>query len=255
MSIIFVTAYKDIGRSSWKSFSRSTQEYLQLFINLALHIDYNLVVFVEDHIYDLLLRELKRSNVKIFNSKNINTFMDKYLETERSIISSSEYQKLIPSHRKLNPEHLFAEYNLVNHDKINYIYECKKLYPDYEYYSWIDFGCIRRLDNLPKDINFSNLSKKITYLSLLRPQGRIDPRKMLSIDDIYIAGSQFVVQTELVNKFQNLYDDKLKELHKIGVSDDDQNVVYQIYTENSDLFDLKEGKDWFSLFRLHLNTR
>lgn len=48
----------------------------------------------------------------------------------------------------------------MNHSKINYVKYTKDIFPNYEYYSWIDFGCIKNDEyilSLPKNINFNNL--------------------------------------------------------------------------------------------------
>ena len=203
-----------------------------------------------------IIKDYKLSkNIILVESKNLDTFLNKYRENEIYMITHPEYKSKIPPHRVYNPEHWCAEYNLINHSKINYVNHAKKIYSDYEYYSWIDFGCIRNIRDIPKQINFNLLDKKIHYLNLTEiPENKIDENEMLKTDIIYIAGSQFVVHRDLVEIFENLYSKKLEEWKRRLICDDDQNMVYQIYIENIELFHLHRGGVWYSLFSKHLNT-
>ena len=49
--IVFVTAYKQLNRN-WKVFSKAS--YLSHFHKLVTHIQYTLIVFVEDNLYNIL---------------------------------------------------------------------------------------------------------------------------------------------------------------------------------------------------------
>ena len=63
-SIIFVSAFKNIGRDNWHFLSRTVEEYCLLFYDLASIIQYKLVVYVEDDIYDKLKSEIKIEHSK-----------------------------------------------------------------------------------------------------------------------------------------------------------------------------------------------
>lgn len=255
-SIVFVTAFKDIGRDKWDIIPRTTQTYIETFLNLARNIDYKLVVYVENKMLEHLKTYNLSSNVILLSSSNVNTFYDMYIENERLMINSEEYKNKIPLDRKGAPEHWSAEYNLVNHSKINYIAHTKKLYPMYEYYSWLDFGCIRNtINDVPKHINFNKLHHKISYLALIMPPSeRISADNMLKSHDVYLAGSQFITHTSLVETHLELYA-KLLETWKTNViCDEDQGAILQLYFENRELFELFPSNEWFSLFRNHLNS-
>ena len=64
-------------------------------------------------------------NFKEMESKTystfINTFYNKFLEIDRNVMNSDIYKNKIPIYRKNNPEHLYSEYNLINHSKINFV--------------------------------------------------------------------------------------------------------------------------------------
>ena len=76
---------------------------------------------------------------------------------------------------------------------------------------------------------------------------------MLHSHTVYLAGSQFVVHKDLVEKFENLYEEQLLEWQAENICDDDQNLVLQIYNKNKDLFELFQSNEWFTLFSRHLN--
>jgi hypothetical protein len=255
-SIIFVSAFKNIGRDNWHFLSRTVDEYCLLFYDLASIIQYKLVVYVEDDIYDKLKQMNLRSNIILMRSNTVHTFYNEYIESERHMIQSNEYRQKIPYSRKDLPEHLYAEYTLVNHSKINYIVDAKSHFPNYEYYSWIDFGCIRnRPEDVPNNIDISKLCRKIIFLALKQPPTEtISADEMLSSDEIYIAGSQFIVHTELIHKYYTIYKELLDSWKDMCICDDDQNANLQLYFKYNDYFYLYNYPEFFSLFRIHLNS-
>jgi hypothetical protein len=255
MSILFVSAFKDIGRSRWPIYTRSNEEYIRYFMDLAMNIKYKLIVFIEPHIREILVSKQLPSNIILLDCNLVRTFYDKFIESETTIMNSQTYKNKIPSHRKTNPEHWNPEYNLVNHNKINYVAYCRREFPEYEFYSWLDFGCIRNaVINVPKNINYEKLHCKISYLVLVPiPSKILSANEMLHSHTVYLAGSQFVVHKDLVEKFEKLYEEQLLEWQAESICDDDQNLVLQIYNKNKDIFELFPSNEWFTLFSRHLN--
>jgi len=256
MSILFVSAFKDINRKSWSSIPRTNEVYVEQFMNLANNISYRMIVFVEPFMKEILSKKNLKSTIELVDSSLVTTFYDKFIENERKMIASDTYKKKIAVDRKSNPEHWCAEYNMVNHSKINYVAYSKQAYPGYEFYSWLDFGCIRNtIADVPMNINFSKLHKKISYLSLQQPPKiPISANNMIPSHEIYLAGSQFVVHTDLVEQFEKLYEAKLLQWQEETICDDDQNLILQLYFDNRDLFELFPSNKWFTLFSQHLNN-
>ena len=255
-SIIFTTAFRDIGRKNWVNYKRSNEEYIKNFLLLAQNIVYKLIVYLEDDMLEIISKFNLKSNVIFYKLSEVDTFYDEFLENEKKMLNSDEYKSKLADFRRTNPEHWSAEYNLINHSKINFVSHTKKLYPMYEYYAWIDFGCIRdKIDDIPKNINFKKLHKKISYLALKElPKDKVSADTMLKVDDIYLAGSQFITHNSLVEQQEYLYRDLLQSWKKEIICDDDQNAILQIYYNNKDLFELFYTPEWFSLFRNHLNS-
>lgn len=251
-NILFVTAYKDIKRVGWSAYGRSNAEYIGMFLNLARRIQYSLIVFCEPSIKDELILYNLPSNIILKNWNEVDTFYHRFLHTENEIINSQEYKAKVAPHRQVNPEHLYAEYNLVNHSKINFVRKAKEMYPNYKFYSWLDFGFCRNVADCPMNLLIKTIPEKITYLAL-RSGKRVSPVELLRSDDIYLSGSMFIVFTDYVETFEKAYEEKLKEYHRLGVSDDDQSVVTQMYWDRPDWFNVIVDNEWFSLFRKYYN--
>ena len=149
--IIFTTAYKDINRKKWNCYQRSNEEYIKGFYNLCSYINYKLIVYLEDDIKEIITKgKIFNENIFFISLKDVVTFYDKYLEKDKKIMETKEYQDKIPYYRKANPEHIYSEYNFINHSKVNFIRHTKDLFPDYKFYAWIDFGTMNlEIENIP----------------------------------------------------------------------------------------------------------
>lgn len=262
MSTLFITAYKDIGRRHWKAYERPQEKYITVFTKMAIEISkyYSLIVYCTEEVKNECITMLKNNytldsfpeNVIFIPLESVNTFYDKYIETERSIMKSPEYNSWIPSDRKDNPEHKFAEYNLINHSKINFVADAKKRFDTYDYYTWVDFG----LNDYPsKDLKVEEMCPKgkVVY-GLNSPLNHvIHPRHMLSSHVIYFMGSEFIVHRDAVELFEVEYEKTLQWLHSENISDDDQNVVLQVFYKNQTMFHLIYIGEWFSMFKRFIN--
>ena len=252
MSIIFTTSFKDINRSNWNIYERSNNMYYNHFYKLAENIPYKLIVYLEQNIMEEITKnKIFNDNIIFIDMNNVDTFYNKYTEKDKLIIESEDYKKKIPQHRKINPEHLYSEYNMINHSKICFVKHTKNIFPNYEYYAWIDFGTFNNdISNIPKNINFNLLKPVITYGLLENlPNISIDPNYMLTSDKIYFQGSTFIVYNTYVNLFHDLWERKIIEFQENNITDDDQNLVLQIYFDNPELFNTIYTKEWFKLYK------
>ena len=255
-NIIFTTAFKYINRNNWHHYQRSTQQYFNGFLNLATHIPYKLIVYVEDSIKEQLIQKRDfNSNIIFVDLNSVDTFYNKFLEKDKTIMESSIYQEKIPDDRKINPEHIYSDYNLINHSKINFVRNTKSLFPNYSFYAWIDFGGFNNdTENIPKSLNTDLLPKKIIYQCINHPPGhRIDEDEMLASHTIFFAGSTFIVYTDLVETFEELWGKKIAEWQERYVSDDDQNLILQLYFDSPHLFHKIIYWEWYSLYKLLQN--
>ena len=251
MSILFVSAFKDIGRGDWFLFNRTTDQYINWFLHVATKIEYPCIVFVEESVKIKLNQHKLSPHVIILDMNSVSTFYTRFLEKETHIIKSKQFLEKIPFYRQVYPETQSAEYNLVNHSKINYVRHAKQLYPHYDFYSWIDFGMFRDSTMIPKNLSIKEFPpSKIIFQSVKSPSQRISALDMLSSDDIYITGPSYVLPHSLVETYESLYEKKLLELHKQSIVDDDQSIVLQLFYDQPQLFHLYQDTTWFKLFKL-----
>jgi hypothetical protein len=73
---------------------------------------------------------------------------------------------------------------------------------------------------------------------------------MLTSFDIYLTGGAYIIHTSLVSAFEELYDNKIKEWQEMCISDDDQNLVLQLYFDRPELFHLIQNNNWFSFYNI-----
>lgn len=248
-NILFITAFKDINRGKYKHYTRTNDTYFDYFFNLANTIQYNLIIYVENYIKEILLSRYRfRENIIFMNLNTVDTFYRRYNEINKIIINSKFYQDKIPESRKNNPEHCHAEYNSITNSKSNFLKNTKKYYPNYEFYAWVDFGCVRNSSTIPYSINLLKLTKQITFHCFQKPLVKRHEYDMLSTWDIYFDGSQIIIHTSLIDLFDFLCNEKLKKWCELIVTDDDQNLVLQIYYDHPELFNLIINDKWYSLF-------
>ena len=242
--ILFVTAFKDIKRDQWKVNSRSVEEYLKHFMILT-KLPYTLIVYVEP---DIKKQIPVLPNIIVRDFDEVDTFYDRFLERDKQIMKSKAYQSMIPERRKNNPEHTYSNYNFINHSKINFVSHTKHLYPHYAFYSWVDFG-FSGFKNIPCPIRVSSLPKKVIYQTLHTPIS-ISEEEMLTKDPVYFAGSAFIVHHSLVESFEKKYERKIIEWQNRGITDDDQNLVLQLYLDDPSMFHTVYHKEWRMLYSM-----
>ena len=126
-----------------------------------------------------------------------------FFDSQKKIIESTIYKNKIPYNRINLPEHFCSQYNLINHSKFNFVSYTKKIFPNYIFYSWIDFGFVRnKLENVPKNIDLSLLKEdKIIYQLLQKISNNYSAEFMLSSIEIYFMGASNIIPNLLVEQF------------------------------------------------------
>lgn len=251
--IIFTTAFKEINRESWKSYQVSTGRYIDYFIDLGKNIKYKLIVYLEKEVKDRIFSKTSFNENIIFRElSEVNTFLNEFLEKDTEIMNSDIYKNKIPDYRNYLPEHLYSNYNLINHSKINFVNKTKELYPDYQYYAWIDFGRMNEsIDNIPKNLNVSLIpNNKITYHFVNDPpKHKVSEDEMLKSNSVYLLGSSFIAPNHMVEMFEQLWKTKLIQWQKQYVTDDDQNLVLQLYFDNPSMFYGIKNDKWYNMYK------
>jgi hypothetical protein len=253
MKIIFTTFFKEIGRGDWGHFNRSTDLYVGRFKKLAEKIQYDFVVYLEPEIIDQLSKELgDKPNIFLKDINKADSTYADFLAKDETIIASESYQSKIPNHRKENPEHRFPKYNSIMNSKISFLKNTYDMFKDYDFYAWIDFGILQGDDSsdfplIPDNLDLENLPFGVTYGAQIIPTTRNSFEDMLASDDIYFDGSSFVVYRGVLFRFYDAWKLKVDEMHTQLITDDDQNVVLQVYYDHPNIFNIIKC-DWFHLY-------
>jgi len=256
MKLCYVSAFLDIGRTSWQFFRRSTEDYIQKFrSNLLYHFDqmnpvfdpdYELILFMDDRYVDEIVP--KNSNVKIIPiNKDSLIFISplwKRLPREREIMESSEYRSSF-RHRLSFPENSVPEYTLINHAKIDFVVEAQK-YSDSPYFCWVDFGYID-IPSSPID-NTLLVDGKVNY-NLINPLDDRDRDVLYTMHTApeRIGGGFFWGNKAVLLEYQSLYHHIHERFQKDNLADDDQHLVLRCYYERPSLFHLHSIGGWFRM--------
>uniref|UniRef100_A0A6C0DPE7 Uncharacterized protein n=1 Tax=viral metagenome TaxID=1070528 RepID=A0A6C0DPE7_9ZZZZ len=252
--IIFVTAFSDIGRDKWSHSKRTNDQYFSWFYNLADNIEYKLLVFIDDDIRDELFSKYSfRDNIEFYNRSDANTFLDNetYLQREQMILDSDEFKNKIPQKRLGKaPETWNAKYNLSGHSKVNYIKRTKELYPDYTFYSWIDFGYVRNnINNVPRNLQIDKIPPKIVGDAFYIPDKKLHEHEVLQINNSIFKGGGIIVHKHFVESFHDNYEQKLIHWQNNYICDDDESAFLQLYFDDPHSFHIITDKSWFSIYK------
>lgn len=273
--ITIVTAFFDIGRHKWTDteFNRSINFYTESFLSY-LDYDYKMICYVDDRYIDNIIINYNNSKFqnKIFIPINQqwldnNIYAWQNINIEREILKSKEYKDIlqlrlplmypngIPEINRRNhlfPENEFAEYNVINHSKIDFIQHAisNKLI-NTTYTSWCDFGYFKSQHNCdkttyPKNIlDINKFTKNKMNFVLNNPIINEDYNMIytLIIARVVFTGTFFCGPTNLMYKLQELYHECNNELHNNNISDDDQHVYLRCYIKNPELFELHINND------------
>lgn len=248
MNVIYVTALKNINRDLWTHFKRPLQEYYNGLTDL-LNICPNCVAFLDDDAfkYASSLELPNKNQYKLFPYDEDNTFLGKYLETEQKIMSSDNYNSLI-QHRRHHPEHFCPEYNLVNHNKAIFLKKAAEMFPNYDYYVWIDVHYTRFNDNnnrMPTSIHHLPIDK-ISICSFLQNNEipHMNAKEVAITAHEIFQGSMFVVPKHKIEDFYNAYIYELESSYQQNVADDDQAIHQLLYTRLPSLYHIVHNSKW-----------
>jgi len=251
-SVLFVTAFKDLGREDWAGFKRPVSQYIEWFRNLSV-LPIRLICFCDKDIESLLQNTCDFYNTYPYEEQT--TFLQ-FIDKERDIMNSTDFKNIV-RHRN-DPETNKPGYNSVNHNKFWFIKKARSMLPNYTYYAWVDFGCYRERDAGSFQYDFSSLGNKIVYgvpkkidiVSLLSPINAC-----INMNNQCLFGSEFFCPSDLVEWYYNEYYNMVMYYYSQNLVDDDQEIVKQILKIHSDKFALIVTDGWFQLlktFKTHL---
>jgi len=254
--LVIVSAFLDINREKWSTaYKRTTRDYILSFSN---YFNYNtkMLVFIDDKYIEELKEIYNNSlhNNTIFIPIN-NDWMTKHihawqlLDNSNDIMQSDEYINLVKDRIACgNPENIYADYNAINHSKIDFICYAinNNLINRDDFICWSDFGYFNSiLHNNPSEypINHLDITKFNPNKLSFCLRNKLDNKDKDTIHTLVNAperftGSFFAGSATLMIKLQELYHISLKELYNNNISDDDQHIYLRCFLKEPNIFDL-----------------
>lgn len=245
MSLCLVTAFLDISRGEWKSFQRTTRQYINNFLHYK-KLGHELIVFIDDKHIDIL-RELcvNWENLTIipinreWMKENIHAY--RLLDKEKEIMDSPKFKESV-KHRIHHPECCKPEYNIIQHSKIDFVcFAIKQNLSKADHYAWTDFGHFQHSSLVPEsglDLNKFDLTK-INYTGP-SPLTKDDFNITYTLTQApeRIGGAFYLASKEKMFEYQELYHKVHQHFHDLGIVDDDQHIAIQCYFREPSKFKL-----------------
>jgi len=259
--ITLITAFFDIGRGKWSKFTRSTECYINSFIEYF-NYDYKMIVFIDDRYIDEVIEKISKMNSTNIANKTLipinyawldkNIYSWKQMESVKRVMSSDYYKNICNSRIKNGyPENIYAEYNLINISKIDFI--CYAINNslitgniDTNFICWTDFGYFssilnNNIDNFPStslDIKYFN-TKKINFClrNKLNENDKDYIHTLLNATETF-TGTFWGANSKNMKIFQTLVHNEVNEMIKNNIFDDDQHIYLRCFLKNPSSFDL-----------------
>jgi len=274
--ITLITAFYDIGRQNWKNndFKRTADFYITSFLTY-LNYPYKMVCYIDDRYISRVIETYEKSEFKnkVFIPINRewldnNIHAWSLIENDRRILNSDAYKDFLKRRlplmypagipetnvrEHLCPENIYAEYNIVNHSKIDFImHAIENNHVNTYFTGWTDFGYFSTYHSdsstLPKNIlDTSKFDREKITICLRRRILEEDKDIFFTLLYAYelFIGAFYAGPTHIMKRFQELYHDVVIDLYKKAVSDDDQHIYIQMYVKEPEIFNLCIfGGDW-----------
>jgi hypothetical protein len=262
-----ISAFIDIGRDNWTNgYARTTDKYIQNFINFYSNIELDLILFCEEYIKIEILKKIDDSFKTRINFQKINRNDLYYFNIVNDIDKVQKSSKMI-DYKKRDysnpPEYSNPEYVALMFAKTEFIkiaYERELILSDN--IAWIDFGIGHSnplyIESIKNKKLISPNSDKIILFNRQNIQLSKDPffySKMS--DNVLICGGFYVIPTNLIIHFFDEFKRIVKEFIDFEIIDDDQTILSILAASNEDRCnvissakykDNPASGDWFPVF-------
>lgn len=257
--ITIVTAYFDIGRSTWtqdKGFPhylhRTNDTYLERFANMAT-LDNEMVIFTSSEFVDRVAeyRKDKEEKTKIVEIDYKNGFKEIRLAIA-SIQTNPDYQKKINPNQVKNPEYWSADYVLVNMLKSYFLnLAIRENLISNDLAAWVDFGYCRNMDMLGGNTKwqYDFDPNKIHMFQLKEFDKSRTILDVIANNEPHMVGGSIIAGRQMWPILDQLIIHSFNELYKNNLVDDDQTLMLMSYLFKSEIFEiykLTHGDDWLA---------
>jgi hypothetical protein len=260
--ITLISAFFDIDRMNWSKFSRSTENYINSFIHYF-NYDYKMIIFIDDRYINEVNEKISKMNNDNKNNKtlipinynwlNENIHSWKQMESVKKVMSSEYYKRVVNNRiQRGYPENLYAEYNLINISKIDFIcFAIDNNLIANDFICWADFGYFSSLFNnnvnmfpiASLDIKYFNINKINVCFKNKLDSNDIDYMYTLLNAPEKITGGFWGGNKTNMKHYQKLIHNEINKMIENNIFDDDQYVYLRCFFKNQHLFELYLSND------------
>jgi hypothetical protein len=264
---IMVTAFLDLGRSSWAHWTRSTELYVERFASL-LRMDVPLVCFIDETVVEKVTKlaagRVSPTVIISINrdwlAKNVKAWS--YLAEEKMLMEGKAYANNVAQ----IPEHLYPEYNCINHAKIDFVNyamdHVREIRSDW--YGWVDFGYVRDTHSLTPSLTFrptmfKSDARHVHSLTTGPTKAEdSDPWFTFKNRTVVFTGPFWFGSAAILKHYRMCYHESLQAMHKLGIADQDQAVMLRVSFRHPGLLRAwpipTNPAGWFCAFTLAHDT-
>jgi len=243
--VCYVTAFWDINRVNWNTFSRSVEIYLEAghrLTKLFKSPAYHLIIYMDT-------RHIDRLDPSVYENPFIDVipideaWMIQYtawkdLEKERKILQDPQFKSRIAG-RENCPETQYPEYTLTMHSKVDWMTDAINRYPSVEWFAWIDFGYLCKPQRIPVHlVDPSVLHPTRVNVGLFRLPTHHDANIDYTLKHApeVVAGTSYVGSRHAIIKYIESYHQTLDRFqNQYSITDDDQHIMIHAILTNPSL--------------------
>jgi hypothetical protein len=264
MSVCYVTAFYDLQRENWPTFSRTIDQYFlyfEPFMGLFSRGNnrHRMILFMDKRYSErarkLIEKYAKNARIDIveidkdFMLENIPVW--RTLRTEREIMESESFKEKVGDRIRF-PEHRIPEYTLINHAKIDFVNYAMN-FDNSQYFTWVDFGYFAYPKNVPKNLlDIDKLDKERVNYTLINKLDDNDKNidYTLKYAPEKFGGFFFFGSRAVLKEYQRLYHEILEIWQtKLRIADDDQHLAMRCYFHKPEMFALHYTGAWHAALK------
>ena len=243
-----VSAFFNIKRNDWNSYSRSVDEYFKNATNMLTINDF-IVVFTEPE-YETRVKEIMKNKVyKLIIMDIKDLYWYKYYSTIENIMNSDIFKNGLKN--TTCPEVCKPLYDIIMYSKTKLVKQVIEINPfNTTHFVWLDFGVHQHMfrpEMKNKKLLPFGVDDKVRFLCRDIPTEKdLHLNTFFKSNENRFAGTMFTGNKDNLLLFDKYLEEDILEAFNKGVVDCDQSFFSNVYLKHPTLFSLYFG-DWAQL--------
>lgn len=256
-TLTLVTAYFNIHRDHWGTFSRSDEKYLSYFSHWA-RLRNPLVVYTSPHMTEKVMNirksfQLADQTTVIPIKEDVRTLQP---ELYHAIKQAMQNKVSWLFHKKLNhPESWNYDYNYLTGIKPFWVQDAISRKLTNGFSAWIDFGYDHGGDDFPVSSDFDFLWQPaldpLIHFALENPMDDLPIFEVVRSMKVYVRGNLIMAPDALWPGFWQDSKAAILTLAECGLADDDQTIELMAYRRHPERFKTHVTAYWGELLHLY----